>query len=94
MKLLSEDEIRNRVNELGGWSLSNNSIIKEFQLNNFSDAIAFIVKIAIEAEKIDHHPDILLYGWNKVRITLSTHAVGGITENDINLAHKINQIPQ
>lgn len=92
MKLLTENEIRDKLNELSGWSLSNNSIVKEFQLDDFSDAIAFIVKVGIEAEKIDHHPDILLYGWNKVRLTLSTHNAGGLTEKDFNLAHSINNL--
>lgn len=61
-------------------------------MKSFADSIAFIVKIGIESEKLDHHPDILLHGWNKVKIILSTHSVGGITDNDFKLANKIDQI--
>lgn len=92
MKALSESVIIGRLAEINKWSFANNSLIKEFQLENFSDALAFVVKVGLESEKIDHHPDMLLYGWNKVRITLVTHSAGGVTEKDFNLANKINQI--
>lgn len=92
MKLLSKDEIENNLDNLNGWSYINNSIQKIFELNNFSAAIAFIVQIGIEAERIDHHPEIHLHGWNKVTIKLSTHSVNGITEKDFNLAHQIERL--
>ncbi|MEG8945491.1 4a-hydroxytetrahydrobiopterin dehydratase [Rosettibacter firmus] len=92
MKLLNKDELSEKLNELKDWQLVDNKLVKELKLKNFSDAIAFIVKVGIEAEKLDHHPDINLYGWNNVKIFLSTHDAGGITEKDINLAHKINQL--
>lgn len=72
--------------------MENNSIQKEFVLKNFSDALAFVLKIGIEAEKMDHHPDLLLYGWNKVKVVLSTHSVGGISDNDFKLAQQIDNI--
>lgn len=89
---LSEEEINKRINELSNWKFIDNNLTKDFQLKNFSDAVSFIVKIAIEAEKLDHHPDILLYGWNKVKIKLSTHDINGISEKDFELAHKIDQL--
>lgn len=92
MKLLNKDELSEKLNELKDWQLVDNKLMKEWKLKDFSDAIAFIVKVGIEAEKFDHHPDLTLYGWNNVKILLSTHDVGGITEKDIYLAHKINQL--
>jgi 4a-hydroxytetrahydrobiopterin dehydratase len=92
MKTLSRNYIKDKLATLNGWTYSKKSIHKEFELKNFPDAVAFIVKIGFEAEKMDHHPDLLLHSWNKVKITLSTHSEGGVTENDINLAHKINSI--
>jgi 4a-hydroxytetrahydrobiopterin dehydratase len=92
MKLLNEDEIKKKIDKLGDWSFSKKSIHKEFELKNFANAVAFIVEIGFEAEKLDHHPDLLLHSWNKVKITLSTHSEGGVTENDFKLAHKINSI--
>jgi len=92
MKPLSESDIIGRLAEINKWSFANNSLIKTFHMKSFADSIAFIVKIGIESEKLDHHPDILLHGWNKVKIILSTHSVGGITDNDFKLANKIDQI--
>jgi 4a-hydroxytetrahydrobiopterin dehydratase len=92
MKLLSADEIEKKLVVLVGWSCSDKSIQKEFELDNFSDAVTFIVEIGFEAERLDHHPDLLLHSWNKVKVTLSTHSEGGVTDNDINLAYKINSI--
>ncbi|MEJ5350219.1 MAG: 4a-hydroxytetrahydrobiopterin dehydratase [Melioribacteraceae bacterium] len=92
MKLLTAEEIKEKLNDVAGWKIEDNKLIKEYKLKNFSEAIAFIVKIGIEAEKLDHHPDLFLYGWNNVKVILSTHSANGITENDINLAHKIEQI--
>ncbi len=92
MKVLSDIEIKERLSRLNGWAQSNKSIEKEFKLKDFSDALSFTIKVGIEAEKQDHHPDILIHSWNKVKITLSTHSAGGITENDFNLAEKISEL--
>lgn len=92
MQALNESDVIGRLAEIDRWDFANNSLIKTFQLKDFAYCIAFIVKIGIEAEKLDHHPDILLHGWNKVKLTLSTHSAGGVTENDFKLAHKIDQI--
>lgn len=66
------------------------SIVREIGAANFIAAVGIINSIALLAEKLDHHPDILLYGWNKLRITLSTHDVGGLTELDFKLAAQID----
>ncbi|AFN75699.1 pterin-4-alpha-carbinolamine dehydratase [Melioribacter roseus P3M-2] len=90
MNKLDEKSISERLPSLKGWSFDNNKLIRNFKLDSFSDAVAFVVKIAIESEKIDHHPDIRLFGWNNVEVTLQTHNVNGITENDFKLANSIN----
>lgn len=92
MKIFSIDDINNKLIELNSWQFINNAIEKEFVLNDFKDSLAFAVKIGIEAEKMDHHPDLLLHGWNKVKVTLTTHSAGGVTENDIKLAQTIDKI--
>ena len=91
MSLLEVGEI-NKFVEIHGWSRKEDSIIKEFTLSDFSSALAFTVRIGIEAEKADHHPDIYLFSWNKVKIVLSTHSEGGITEKDISLAKVIEKL--
>jgi 4a-hydroxytetrahydrobiopterin dehydratase len=92
MNVLDQKEINGKLNEISGWEFSNNSIIKEFQLKDFKSALKFINKIGNEAENMDHHPDIFLHSWNKVKITISTHSAGGVTQNDFSLARKIENI--
>ncbi len=92
MPLIQSEDISKYLSQLNGWFYVDNSIEKEFKLKSFSDAIAFIVKVGIEAEKIDHHPNLTLHSWNKVKITLSTHSMGGVTENDFKLAQTIDEI--
>jgi len=92
MKRLSPEEINNELITLNGWIYNNNSIEKGFILKDFADALSFIIKCGIESEKADHHPDLLLHSWNKVKITLSTHCEGGVTTNDIKLAQQIEKI--
>ena len=92
MKLLNEIDIKEKLNKISGWDFIENSIRKDYKMKDFSNALAFILKIGIEAEKMDHHPDLLLYGWNNVKVTLSTHSAGGVTENDFNLAQQIEKI--
>ena len=94
MKVLSEHEIKEKLKETTGWSFNNNSINKEFELKDFKGALQFVNKIGDEAEKMDHHPDILIHSWNKVKITISTHSAGGVTQNDFNLAKKIEEISE
>lgn len=75
------------------WILSNDakSISKKFEFKNFSDALSFVNKVGAIAESEGHHPDIEL-GWGKVNITLTTHAIGGLSQNDFIVAAKINHI--
>jgi 4a-hydroxytetrahydrobiopterin dehydratase len=92
MSLLSNDDIKNKLDGINNWDYESNSIKKEFELKDFSDALSFVVKVGIQAEKLDHHPDILIHSWNKVKINISTHSKGGVTENDFSLAKLIDAI--
>ena len=62
------------------------------KLADFAAAIAFVDRVAQAAEAANHHPDILLHGWNKVRLTLSTHSQGGLTDADFALAGEIDRL--
>lgn len=92
MKVLTETVINEKLEKLSGWKFQDNSICKKFELKDFKSALAFVNKIGGEAEKMDHHPDIFIHSWNKVKITISTHSAGGVTLNDFNLAKKIEEI--
>jgi 4a-hydroxytetrahydrobiopterin dehydratase len=77
--------------KLTGWSDKDaKAIEKEYTFKDFMDALAFVNKVGALAEEEGHHPDITLHAWNKVRLTLSTHAIGGLSENDFILALKID----
>ena len=89
--LLSSPEINVSLNKLVDWKLNNQSIEKEFTLKDFTAALAFVNKVGEAAESMDHHPDILIHSWNKVKFTISTHKEGGLTDKDFILAEKIEQ---
>jgi 4a-hydroxytetrahydrobiopterin dehydratase len=77
--------------QVPGWSLEGESLRKNFTFKNFAEALAFTDKVGALAEEEGHHPDIAL-SWGKVGISLSTHAIGGLSENDFILAAKINEL--
>jgi 4a-hydroxytetrahydrobiopterin dehydratase len=89
MPLLSKDEITKNLSNLSGWMQERNQIAKLFQSKDFVEALSFVNKVGAEAEKMDHHPDIFIHSWNKVKITIATHSEGGITKKDFQLAEKI-----
>ena len=78
-------------NKLPTWQVKNNSLYKEFTFKNFVEAFTFLTAIALETEKMDHYFD-WSNGYKKATISLSTHSTGGITDNDFNLAGKIEKI--
>lgn len=89
MGLLSKDVVEKNLTDLTNWIFSNNQIEKEFSFKDFIEASSFVTSVGLEAEKMDHHPDILIHSWNKVKISTSTHSEGGVTEKDFQLAIKI-----
>ncbi len=91
-KQMSLKEIENRLKNVKKWNRSGNSLEKEFEFKDFRQAVQFINKVADVAEAENHHPNILLHDWNKVRLSLSTHAASGISQKDFSLASKIDEI--
>lgn len=79
--------------ELNKWKIVDNSYIeKTIQFVDFASALSFINKVGEIAEKENHHPDVCLFSWNKVKFTLSTHSIKGLSENDFILAAKIDEL--
>ena len=66
--------------------------MRDFKFKDFAEAMSFVNRVAEVAEQRNHHPDILIHGWNKVRLTLSTHSEGGVTDNDHALARQIDDL--
>jgi 4a-hydroxytetrahydrobiopterin dehydratase len=92
VKPLTPDEYGSFLrSELSGWiDVEDKRIEKEYKFKNFKEALTFVNKVGSLAESEGHHPDINLHNWNKVKLTLSTHAIGGLSENDFILASKID----
>ena len=72
------------------WREEGESLVRDFEFANFADALAFVNRVGEEAEEANHHPDILIHGWNKVRLTLSTHSEGRVTDADHRLSGVID----
>lgn len=88
---LTEEEIQERLTRLNGWSRGENWIQKKYEFRNFLRAMSFVNAVAYLAESINHHPDILI-NYNEVTLLNWTHAAGGITEHDFELAMKIDAL--
>lgn len=81
------------LKEINQWQLIEDiSIEKILLFKDFKEALKFVNKVGEIAEAQNHHPDILIFGWNKVKLSLTTHAIGGLSENDFILASQIDQI--
>ena len=91
MEHLSIKEIHDRLEELGGWEMHGNDIVKEFDFSNFKEAIEFVQKVGEESEREHHHPDINIK-YNKVEIKLTTHDANGLTYKDFKMAKIIEQL--
>lgn len=85
MPKLSPEQIEARLTDLSEWSLSNDAIQRTYQFDQFSDAIAFVNRVAEYAETVQHHPDILIR-YNKVTLSLTTHDADGVTNRDLQFA--------
>jgi 4a-hydroxytetrahydrobiopterin dehydratase len=89
MARLSDSEIDERLAG-GAWRREGDSIVRDVELPGFKAAMALANAVADAANEADHHPDILIHDYKHVRLTLSTHSAGGITENDVALAATID----
>ena len=74
----------------GVWSQRPDALERDFEFDDFAGAMAFVNRVAEAAEEANHHPDILVHGRTKVRLTLSTHSEGGLTDKDHALARRID----
>ena len=72
------------------WRQEDESLVRDYEFEDFAAAMAFVNQVADAAEEANHHPDILVHGWNKVRLTLTTHDEGGLTDNDHAMAERID----
>ncbi len=91
VSLIEKNQLDSFIEKNPSWIIDNKTIKKEFKFENFIEAFGFMSKVALLSEKIDHHPD-WKNTYNKVKISLTTHDKGGITNNDIKLAESIDKL--
>jgi len=88
---LSDIEIQRELGALAGWARKGDALVRTYAFPTFMAAIGFVDRVAVAAEKMDHHPDLDIR-YNKIGVTLSTHSAGGITANDVALAREMEKI--
>ena len=88
---LSEQEIQDALDELSGWSLKDGMFHKTFEFDDFSQAVGWMMRVALEAEKLNHHPD-WCNSWNKVHVHLLTHALDALSQHDVKLARRMEEL--
>jgi 4a-hydroxytetrahydrobiopterin dehydratase len=90
--LLSEQDVNSRLDGRD-WQREQGAIAREWQFADFREALAFVNRVGELAEDIGHHPDILLHGYSKVKLSLMTHSAGGLTDADFAMAERLDQLP-
>jgi 4a-hydroxytetrahydrobiopterin dehydratase len=89
--LLSDQEIESKL-QGSDWKREGEHIVRDWKFSDFAEAITFVNRVAEAAEQANHHPDILVHGWNKVRLSLTNHSAGGLTEPDFEMAGKFDAL--
>jgi len=89
--LLSDEDIDARLGS-SEWKREGEHIVRDWQFKDFAEAISFVNQVADVAEEMNHHPDILIHGWNKVRLSVTNHSAGGLTQADFELARKVDAL--
>lgn len=94
MKKITADECAKKVKSLPGWQLDgiDAKIEKDFQFSNFTDAVCFLNRVAELAEESNHHPDLHLTNYKHLKVVLSTHSAGGLTQLDFKMAAQIEEV--
>lgn len=86
---LNDESVEGWIETRRGWTKEDDALLKTFEFSSFRDSIVFVNRMATLADERDHHPDIDIR-YTKVRVSLSTHDAGGITEKDLEMAEQID----
>jgi 4a-hydroxytetrahydrobiopterin dehydratase len=89
--LLSDEQIDERLGDLDGWSREGDAITKSYDRGDFVGSVRFVDQLVEPAEAMNHHPDLSV-SWSEVKVSITNHAAGGLTEADFELASKIDQL--
>jgi 4a-hydroxytetrahydrobiopterin dehydratase len=89
--LMDDAEIEARLED-SAWRREGDEIVRDFKFEDFAQAMAFVNRVAEAAEAANHHPDILVHGWNRVRLSVTNHSQGGLTDADFALAKSVDAL--
>ncbi|MDO8462684.1 MAG: 4a-hydroxytetrahydrobiopterin dehydratase [bacterium] len=89
---LADDRVHELLAQVSDWNLVDHAIQRTVRCENFKQACALFMEVALLCEEEGHHADIRVFGWRNIEFTLSTHKIGGLSENDFIVAAKINQL--
>jgi 4a-hydroxytetrahydrobiopterin dehydratase len=89
--LLSDEDIESRLGDLDGWSREGDAITKTFEHGDFVGSVEFVRRLTAPAEEMQHHPDLEI-SWDKVKVLITNHSAGGLTEADFELAGKLDAL--
>jgi 4a-hydroxytetrahydrobiopterin dehydratase len=78
--------------DMSEWRQEGEALVRDLKFKDFAEAMAYVNRVADLAEEVNHHPDILVHGWNQVRLTLTTHSAGKLTDNDREMARRIDAL--
>ncbi len=90
-ELLNDEQIRERL-DASEWQREGEHIVRDWQFKDFREAIGFVNRVADVAEEMNHHPDIIVHSWNKVRLSVTNHSAGGLTDADFELSKKVDAL--
>jgi 4a-hydroxytetrahydrobiopterin dehydratase len=91
MAVLDDDAIAQGL-QGSEWRHEEGVLSREYKFRNFTEALSFVNRVAETAEEANHHPDILIHGWNNVRLMLSTHSEGGVTQADLDMSERLSSL--
>jgi 4a-hydroxytetrahydrobiopterin dehydratase len=91
-ELLSDDDISKALEGVDDWHREDGAIVRDLKFEDFAGAMAFVNDVATAAEEMNHHPDLLVHGWNMVRLVVTNHSAGGLTQPDFDLAATIDAL--
>ena len=91
MALLTDEQIEQGLSGVDGWNRKDNTIVRNFEFEDFVEAVKFVDSLVEPAERLGHHPDVSI-SWNKVEVSIFDHAEGGITQKDFGLAAEIDRL--
>jgi 4a-hydroxytetrahydrobiopterin dehydratase len=90
-RILTDDELKKALETLPGWSVEDGQLVKRFEFKTYKDGLVFAISVGYLADKLNHHPDLTI-GYAKVKVSLSTHDVKGLSPYDVELATQIKAL--